>query len=99
LEAYYQGENETLPAEGSNHNPLETGAGNETAAGIYLKVWPSGPDGDPNAYQYKLAADGTSFAVYVQRTLNSGYFKCTNFWGEIKECASSTDNTDVTACD
>lgn len=98
LQAYYQGENETLPAEGSNNNPLESGAGNEDTAAIYLQLWPAGPNG-PNDYKYHLAADGTSFAIHIQRTLNSGYFKCTNFWGEIKECAASTNNDDVTDCD
>ena len=98
LQAYYQGENETLPAEGANNNPLEAGAGNEDLASVYVLTWPSGPNG-PNDYQYNLAADGTSFAIHIQRTLNDGFFKCSNFWDDIRECASTTDNTDVFDCD
>ncbi len=92
LGAYYQGENETLPAEGANNNPLEAGAGNEDLAAVYLSSWFDG-------LQYNIGLDGTTFGVHIQRTLNTEFFKCNNVWGEIRECADTTDNSDPLDCD
>ena len=58
----------------------------------YAQEWPT------TGFNYKLAGDGKSFSIQVTKMSDTGFFKYSSPWGEIRDCAAGTNPNDVNDC-
>lgn len=99
IEAYYEGENQRYPAECSgpgcppNRNPLHPSALHSSTLSFYLKDWP----GEDDQFIYNSQPD--AYSVHVKKTVSDDFYKCNYTWKNVQECASTTDENDIDACD
>jgi len=94
IEAYYEGENEVYPEESTeaDKNPLHATASTSSVAAFYLNEWLPG-------FIYTRNVAGSQYAIHVQQVGTTNYFKCNSTWKNVRECADTTDFSDIQDCD
>ena len=78
------------PDDGSNDSPLDASAADRDVAIRYIRTWPP---------FFDYTDSGGNFSIQVPMASSSDFFKYSSVWKEIRECADTTDPSDVSDCD